>query len=226
MQLFRDAMYSFTDSYAFIAVVVILACNFSAIIAILIYKYEDKNEDTRYKLTSQFMLMATLLIAIVTATQVKIKQDLEKAPAHKALDLHQSIVFKDEKGKTDDESSRFIEAFAYTLGLSAQKSDLAVDTNKAVSQEMVRFLQSNKHRNITMTTKDHGKTVSQLVTIDNVIVKGDMTSGNPIKITKVAFRKPIEHYLNLFGNKVQFGYNDPGVKGSVVITIESSSNNN
>ena len=73
-----------------------------------------------------------------------------------------------------------------------------------------------------MMITGHGKTVSRLVTIDNVIVKGDMTSGNPIKITKVAFRKPIEHYLNLFGNKVQFGYNDPDVKGSIVITVESS----
>lgn len=224
MQLFRDAMYSFTDSYAFIAVVVILACNFSAIIAILIYKYEDEKNDT--KLTSQFILMATLLIAIVTATQVKIKQDLEKAPAHKALDLHQSIVFKAKKGKTDDESNRLIESFAYTLGLSPLSADLVIDTHKPVSQEMVRFLQSNKRQNIIMMITDHGKTVSRLVTIDNVIVKGDMTSGNPIKITKVAFRKPIEHYLNLFGNKVQFGYNDPDVKGSVIITIESSSNNN
>lgn len=224
MQLFRDAMYSFTDSYAFIAVVVILACNFSAIIAILIYKYEDEKNDT--KLTSQFILMAALLIAIVTATQVKIKQDLEKAPAHKALDLHQSIVFKAEKGKTDDESNRLIESFAYTLGLSPLSADLVIDTHKPASQEMVCFLQSNKRQNIIMMITDHGKTVSRLVTIDNVIVKGDMTSGNPIKITKVAFRKPIEHYLNIFGNKVQFGYNDPDVKGSVVITIKSSSNNN
>ena len=85
---------------------------------------------------------------------------------------------------------------------------------------MVRFLQSNERRNITMMTSDHGKPVSQLVTIDDLIIKGDITSGNPIKITKVAFRKPVEHYLNLLGTKVQFG-NDPEVKGSVVITIES-----
>ena len=223
MQAFTDSIHAFTDSYAFIVVMAILACLFSAAIAVRIYKYEVKNGDNRHMLTSYFIVVVA--IATVAAAQTKVKQDLAKAPAHKALDVHQSIVFKAEKGKTENESDEFIEDFAYTLGLSPLTSDLAIDTNKPVTQEMVRFLQSNKHRNITMMTKDNGKTVSQLVTIDNVIVKGDMTSGNPIKITKVAFRKPIEHYLNLLGKNVQFGY-DPDVKGSIVITVESSSNNN
>lgn len=143
-----------------------------------------------------------------------------KAPAYKALDMRQTIVFKSPKGKSDNESDEIIENFAYTFGLSARPSDLTIDTTKPVSQEMVRFLQSNERRNITMVTSDHGKPASQLVTIDDLIIKGDITSGNPIKITKVAFRKPVEHYLNLLGTKVQFG-NDPEVKGSVVITIES-----
>ena len=85
---------------------------------------------------------------------------------------------------------------------------------------MVRFLQSNERRNLTMVTSDHGKTVSKLVTIDNVIIKGDITSGNPIKITKVAFRKPVEHHMRIAGFDIQYG-SDPDVKGSVVITIES-----
>lgn len=225
MQFFTDAMNTFTDSYAFIVISALMACLVVAFIAVRIYKYETKEGGSGHSLTHIFIVIAAVIIATVAATQTKAKQDLAKAPAHKALDVHQSIVFKAEKGKTEDESDEIIEDFAYTLGLSPLTSDLAIDTNKPVTQEMVRFLQSNKHRNIAMMTKDNGKTVSQLVTIDNVIVKGDMTSGNPIKITKVAFRKPIEHYLNLLGNKVQFG-NDPDVKGSVIITIESSSNNN
>lgn len=220
MQSFTNSMHTFTDSYTFIALAVALACLFVSVIAVRIYKYETKNGDNRHILTSYFILIAALLIAITTAAQVKTKQDLEKAPAHKALDMHQTIVFKTEKDKTKDESGEIIEAFTYTLGLSARTSDLAVDTTKPVSQEMVRFLQSNERRNITMVTTDRGKTVSRLVTIDNVIIKGDLTNGKPIKIAKVAFRKPVEHYLNLLGTKVQFG-NDPDVKGSVVITIES-----
>ena len=209
-------MQSFTDSYAFIALAVMLACLFSATVAVRIYKYETKNGDNRPILTNYFILIAALIIAITTAAQVKTKQDLEKAPAHKPLDIHQSIVFKAETDKEDE----IIEDLAYTFGLGPLTSDLTIDTTKPVSQEMVRFLQSNKRRNIAMVTTDHGKTVTQLVTIDDVIIKGDLTSGKPVKITKVAFRKPVEHYLNLLGTKVQFG-NDPNVKGSVVITIES-----
>lgn len=220
MRLYTDAMHKFTDSYAFIVISALMACLVVSFIAVRIYKYETEEGDTSHSLTHAFIAIAAVIIATAAAGQTKIKQDLAKAPAHKALDMRQTIVFKSPKGKSDNESDEIIENFAYAFGLSARPSDLTIDTTKPVSQEMVRFLQSNERRNITMVTSDHGKPVSQLVTIDDLITKGDITSGNLIKITKVAFRKPVEHYLNLLGTKVQFG-NDPDVKGSVVITIES-----
>lgn len=220
MQLFRNSMRLFTDSYAFIFVSAALACLFVSAVAVRIYKYETKEGNTSHSLTHTFIVIAAIIIAVTAAARAIIIEDLAKAPAHKALDMQQSIVFKSPKDQSDDESDRIIEDFAYALGLSARASDLTIDTTKPISQEMVRFLQSNERRNITMVTSDRGKTVSQLVTIDDLIIKGDITSGNPIKITKVAFRKPVEHHMRIAGFDIQFG-NDPDVKGSVVITIES-----
>lgn len=220
MQLYTDAIHRFTDSYTFIIISALMACLVVSFIAVRIYKYETKEGDASHSLTHAFIAIAAVIIATAAAGQTKIKQDLAKAPTHKALDMRQTIVFKSPKGKSDNESDEIIENFAYTFGLSARPSDLTIDTTKPVSQEMVRFLQSNERRNLTMVTSDHGKTVSQLVTIDNVIIKGDITSGNPIKITKVAFRKPVEHHMRIAGFDIQYG-SDPDVKGSVVITIES-----
>lgn len=220
MQLYTDAIHRFTDSYAFIVISALMACLVVSFIAVRIYKYETKEGDTGHSLTHAFIAIAAVIIAVTAAARTIVIEDLAKAPAHKPLDMQQSIVFKSTKDQSDDESDRIIEVFAYSLGLSARTSDLTIDTTKPVSQEMVRFLQSNERRNITMVTSDHGKPVSQLVTIDDVIIKGDITSGNPIKITKVAFRKPIEHRMRIAGFDIQYG-NDPDVKGSVVITIES-----